>query len=280
MADARQVNGVQSLLVTSTFACRRNVGLADDEKVVIKQSMLNGSPDPHFLQRVAVVYIRGKEYRVSAPPEAKGNALDWIRHWAVRESATDFFQGESESEGAVRILVMKLVGEELRKHKALEPGRTGKHPDGDHCAAQICMTGHVRHCDGNTFNPEEYCSECGTRCIDTCLNCGEPIRGTLLYRPASDYQRPSFCHACGRAYPWLEERLRTARELLDHDDQLTEGDRKSLWPDLQYVMSNPKADLIPAKKKLIDIKLGKATGWVREAILDLTAKTIAEMTKG
>jgi hypothetical protein len=74
--------------------------------------------------------------------------------------------------------------------------------------------------------------------------------------------------------------LRTARELLNHDDKLTEDDRQSLWPDLQYVMSNPKADLAPAKRKLIDIKLGKATGWVREAILDLTAKTITEMSRG
>jgi hypothetical protein len=254
--------------------------LAADEKVVIKQVVLKGSPDPHFLQRVAVVYIEGKEYRVSAPPEAKGDALDWTKHWAVRESATDFFEGESESEGYVKILVKKLVEEELRKHKALEPGKTGTHPDGKHCAAQICMTGHVRQCDGDTFNSEEYCKECGSPCIDACPQCKEPIRGTLLYQPASDYQRPSFCHACGRAYPWLEERLKTARELLYHDDQLTEDDRQSLWPDLQYVMSNPKADLVPAKRKLIDIKLGKATQWVREAVLDLTAKTIAEMTKG
>jgi hypothetical protein len=254
--------------------------LAPDEKVVIKQAVLNGSSDPRFLQRVAVVYVEGKEYRVSAPPEAKGDALDWTGHWVVRESATDFFEGESESEGSVRILVKKLVEGELRKHKALEPGKTGKHPDGKHCAAQICMTGHVRQSDGDTFNSEEYCNECGASCIDACPHCKEPIRGTLLYQSAGDYQRPSFCHACGRAYPWLEERLKTARALLYHDDQLTEDDRQSLWPDLQYVMSNPKADLVPAKRKLIGIKLSKATQWVREAVLDLTAKTIAEMTKG
>lgn len=253
--------------------------MAADEKVVIKQAMLNGSRDPHSLQPVAVVYIRGKEYRVSAPGEANGDALDWIKHWAVRESATDF-QGESESQGAVRVLVIKLVEEELKKHKAVQPGRAGKHPDGKHCAAQICIRGHVRHCDGDTFNSEEYCNECGFPCIDACPHCKEPIRGVLLYRRATDYQRPSFCHACGRAYPWLEERLKTARELLDHDDQLTEDDRQSLWPDLQYVMSNPKSDLVPAKKKLIDTKLGKATAWVREAILDLTAKTMAEIAKG
>jgi hypothetical protein len=253
--------------------------LAADEKVVIKQVFLNGSVDPHFLQRVAVVYIEGKEYRVSAPPEAKGDALDWAKHWAVRESVTDFFEGESESEGAIKIRVKKLVEEELKKHKALEPGKSGKHPDGKHYAAQICMTGHVLHCDGNTFNSEEYCKACGSPCIDACPNCKESIRGKLLYRSV-DYQRPSFCHACGLAYPWLAERLRTARELLYHDDQLTEDDRQSLWPDLHYVMSNPKADLVPAKRKLIDIKLSKATQWVREAVLDLTAKTIAEISKG
>jgi hypothetical protein len=71
-----------------------------DEKVVIRESVLKGSPDPRLLQRVAVVYIRGKEYRVSAPPEAKGHALDWAKHWAVRESSSNFFEGESESEGA------------------------------------------------------------------------------------------------------------------------------------------------------------------------------------
>jgi len=250
-----------------------------EEKVVIKESVLKGSPDPRFLQKLAVVYIRGKEYRVLAPPEARGDALDWLKHWAVRESA-DFFQGESETEGAVRVLVIRLVQEELEKQKTDELSKTGMHPDGEHCAAQICRTGHVHHCDGSTFKAGEYCKECGAPCLDACPHCKEPIRGTVIYQPATDYQRPSFCHACGRPYPWLEERLRTARELLDHDDKLTEDDRQSLWPDLQYVMSNPKADLVPAKRKLIDFKLGKATDWVREAVLDLTAKTIAEMAKG
>jgi hypothetical protein len=250
-----------------------------DEIVVIKARVLHGSQHPQYLQPVAVVYIRGKAYRVSAPPEAKGDALDWVKHWSVRESATEFFQGESESEGAVRVLVIRLAQEELRKEKVLEPGNTGKHPDTEHCAAQICTAGHVRHCDGHTFKEGEYCKECGSSCIDACPHCGEPIHGTVIYQAASDYQRPSFCHACGRPYPWMEERLRTARELLDQDDKLTEDDRQSLWPDLQYVMSNPRADLVPAKRKLIDIKLGKATDWVREALLDLTAKTIAEMSK-
>jgi len=156
-----------------------------DEKVVIRESVLKGSPHPELLQRVAVVYIRGKEYRVSAPPEAKGDALDWVKHWAVRESA-DFFHGESETEGAARVLVIRLVQEELEKQKTDEPAETGRHPDGEHCAAQICRTGHVRHCDGDTFRAGEFCKECGTPCIDACPHCKEPIRGVRVYRSAAD----------------------------------------------------------------------------------------------
>ena len=78
----------------------------------------------------------------------------------------------------------------------------------------------------------------------------------------------------------MEDRLTTARELLRHDDHLTQEDREDLWNDLQYVMSDPKSDLAPAKKKLLGIKLGKASQYVREAILDLIAKTTAEYLKG
>lgn len=78
----------------------------------------------------------------------------------------------------------------------------------------------------------------------------------------------------------MEDLLRTARQLVEHDDMLSPEDREKLWDDLQYVMTDPKANLAPAKKKLIDIKLGKATAFVREAILDLIAKTTAEMFKG
>jgi hypothetical protein len=44
-------------------------------------------------------------------------------------------------------------------------------------------------------------------------------------------------------------------------------------------MSNPKSDLVPAKKKLIEISLGKATVTIREAVLDLLAKYFAEMSR-
>jgi hypothetical protein len=77
----------------------------------------------------------------------------------------------------------------------------------------------------------------------------------------------------------MEERLNTALDLLHHDDRLTEEDRNDLWEDLKYVMSDPKADLVPAKRKLIEIKLKGASEYVKVLILELMAKTMAEMIK-
>lgn len=247
-------------------------------KVVLKQTVLLGSNQPELLQRVATVYINGKEYRVSAPPEAKGDALDWLRHLTVRQLVG--LNSEVEIHDAASLIAIKVVKEELEKQKQGAIRSEGMHPDGLHCNAQICLNGHVQQCDGTPFDSKTHCTKCGAPCIYECTRCQELIRGVQTYRPANEYTRPQFCHGCGHPYPWMENLLGTAHELLEHDDKLSLEDRKNLWSDLQYVMSDPKADLVPAKKKLVDIKLGKATAYVREAILDLMAKTAAEVLKG
>ena len=105
-----------------------------------------------------------------------------------------------------------------------------------------------------------------------------PIRGYGPNSPVS-YKLPAFCHKCGYPYPWMEDRLNTARELLDHDDKLSLDEREELWDLLQYVMSDPKSDLVPAKKKLISIKLEKAAAATKEVVVDFLAKYLAEMSK-
>ncbi len=71
----------------------------------------------------------------------------------------------------------------------------------------------------------------------------------------------------------------TARKLLWHDDKLTEDDRKELWGLLQYVMSDPRSDVAPAKGKLIEITLGKALPATKEFFMDFMAKYLVELTK-
>ena len=77
----------------------------------------------------------------------------------------------------------------------------------------------------------------------------------------------------------MDDKLRTAHDLLFHDDQLTYEERKELWGLLSYVMSSPKADLAPAKSKLISIKIQKAAAPIKDFVTDLLAKYAAEMSK-
>ena len=247
-------------------------------KVALRNWHLTGSSSSNELQRVATVYIDGAEYRVSAPPEAKGDALEWVPHFTVRSLIDACAEGDVQD--AMRALALRVVKEELENRKQNAHSTEGMHPDGTHCAAQICRSGHVIHCDGMSFESKTHCTKCGAPCIDRCQRCSEPIRGVEKYQSVAAYPRPQFCHKCGAPYPWMEDILNTARQLLHHDDKLTQEDRISLWGDLQYVMSDPRGTHVPARKKLIEFNLKKATETVREAILDLMAKTAAEMTKG
>jgi hypothetical protein len=245
-------------------------------KVVVNQKVLHGSDRDELLQRVAAVYDGGLEHRVLAPPQAKGPALEWMEHLRVRKPAG--VNSEEDVENAYRIFILKAFEQEIRRQDRDANRAKGMNPDGEHCDAQICLKGHVLHCNGTPFSSGGYCTKCGARCIDECPECQEPIHGMNAYKGAL-YSLPQFCHKCGHPYPWMEERLRTVRELLNQDKKLSAEDRNSLLEDLQYVMSDPKAELVPAKEKLIEFKLENASKFVRELILDLAAKVIVESAK-
>lgn len=51
------------------------------------------------------------------------------------------------------------------------------------------------------------------------------------------------------------------------------------WGLLQYVMSDPKSDMVPAKKKLFEIGIANALPATREFLLDFLAKLAAEIVK-
>jgi len=242
-------------------------------KVVIESAILRGSQDDQCLQPVATVYLDGgNEFRVMAPLKATGDVLDWLEHLEVRQSSQDplSFGGDVIITNGRRHAIMHHVKTALERRKAeAEIWRDGTNPDGRYVAAQICLRGHVLNVDGTDFERGEHCPQCGAASIDACQDCNVPIRGGGVFESTSNYKLPNFCHKCGRPYPWMADRLQTARELLYHDDQLTLEDREKLWDVLQYVLSNPKSDLVPAKKKLIEISLAKAGAYTREFVLDL-----------
>lgn len=94
-------------------------------KVVIEERFLYGSNDPDLLQRVATVYINNKEYRVYSPPEARGDALEWLPHLTVRQLADA--NSEVEIRDAFSALALRALKEELapKKQAGLPPGLLG-----------------------------------------------------------------------------------------------------------------------------------------------------------
>lgn len=252
-------------------------------KVQIEDPVLRGLPHDWVLQRVASVYSDREGYHVYAPAAAKGAALDWVEHFLVRQ-ISESGEGENDVDEQCRARIVSQVKEQLEKLKLSADIWSLGNQNGRYYAAQICLRGHVHSSDGKAglssggLRPWEHCEECGNANITACPHCEAPIRGQGVYL-TSAYVRPSFCYTCARPYPWTQDRLQTARELLYHDDKLTEEDREKLWSLLKDVMSSPKDDLAPAKRKLIDINLGKAGQVTRDIITDLIAKTIAEIVR-
>jgi hypothetical protein len=247
-------------------------------KIQIANPVLRGHSQDWLLQRVASFYSNGEEYHVYAPARAKGDALDWVEHFVVRQ-LSESGQGENNVDGRSSKIIVQQVKEHLEKHKLSSDIWTLGNDNARFYSGQICQKGHVQSSDGkNPVAKGEHCQQCGSAVIVSCPHCAAPIRGQDLYLTL-EYKRPSFCYKCARPYPWQEDRLQVARELLYHDDKLTQDDRDKLWDLLKDVMSDPTDVLVPAKRKLIDFSLAKAGQVTKDVLTDLIAKTIAEIVK-
>ena len=59
------------------------------------------------------------------------------------------------------------------------------------------------------FN-SKFCDKCGAESITKCPSCNSDIKG-YYYSPGivslSEMAIPSFCHNCGKSYPWTETAL-------------------------------------------------------------------------
>lgn len=237
------------------------------EKRVLQASNYDGA------QRIALVYSGPQEYRVYAPSRASGDPVQWSDQLLVH-IPSGF--GELALREPQRSEIVSAVFAELEKSE-VEAARA--EADSLYCDAQICLQGDVQSSDGTPFDPKGHCPKCGSECIQECLNCHALIRGRMKHSSAN-YECPSFCHRCGKPYPWMEDKLRTAKDLLFQDDKLTYEDKKELWGLLQYVMSNPKAELAKGKSKLLAIKIQEAAEPIKEFVTDFLAKYAAEMSKG
>jgi hypothetical protein len=166
-------------------------------KIQIENPMLRGQSQDWILQRVASVYSNGEGYHIYAPARAKGDALEWVEQFAVRQ-LSESGQGENNVDDRTSKIIVQQVKEHLEKHRLNSDIWTWGNDNARFYPGQICQKGHVQSADGkNAVSKGEHCQQCGGAVIVSCPHCDAPVRGRDLYL-TSDYVRPSFCYKCAR----------------------------------------------------------------------------------
>ena len=129
--------------------------------------------------------------------------------------------------------------------------------------AQICREGHIVTTMAARYPQfrQDFCGKCGAPTTMTCENCGSAIRGYYhvsgVIGGSVDIDRPSFCHKCGRPYPWTEAALDAARAMADELDGLKPDEREALKSSLDdLVQDTVRTPVAVLRFKKLALKAG------------------------
>jgi hypothetical protein len=145
--------------------------------------------------------------------------------------------------------------------------------------AQVCLNGHPTNSSADTYPQfnQKFCDRCGAPTITACERCNVPIRGrynSLGSLDLTPYVPPSFCHNCGKPYPWTEAKLNAARELADELDQLTVSEKETLKSLGDIIRDTTRTQVAATRFKKLMVKAGaQAAGVFRDLIVDIASET-------
>jgi hypothetical protein len=147
--------------------------------------------------------------------------------------------------------------------------------------AQICMNGHVANSSAATMphHNQRHCEKCGAPTITSCEACGKPIRGYYWspgYIGVGGYDRPGFCHECGKPFPWTAKALAAAEELVGESESLSPEDKEQFSKNLPDVVRDTPSTSVAASriKKLLG-KMGAEGGsLVRDVLKDVVTAAV------
>lgn len=154
--------------------------------------------------------------------------------------------------------------------------------------AQVCLNGHVVT-PASQRSPERQqrrCVKCGEATITACPECKAEIRGYYYVPGVIDltggYSLPSFCHDCGKAYPWTSRRLEAAKAYAQELNALTPEERVQLAVSLdELVKDTPMAQVAAGRFKRLAAKAGKeASGFFRDILVDVFSETVKKAIWG
>jgi len=152
--------------------------------------------------------------------------------------------------------------------------------------AKICTNGHIitDSVQINSQINQKFCSECGGTLITKCPNCNANIRGKKHIRDVTSITNSrvfpltkpdQFCYNCGKPYPWLESKIKTAQELAHEIKNLSEEDINILTDSINdIVVDTPKSQLSASRFTNILSKTGKnVINAFRDLLIDVVSET-------
>lgn len=179
----------------------------------------------------------------------------------------------------------------LMRHRYAQNRREGGSDmsEGTYDVAQICLNGHVINSSARSSpqHNQEFCDKCGARTVTRCPNCDAPIRGDyesyeVVIIPGH-YSRPSYCHNCGKPYPWTDTKLKAARELSEELSSLTPQEKELLKRSLDdIVQDNPRTTLAAMWVKRLLGKAGKeeASNALKAILIDIVSEAVRKQIWG
>ncbi|MFC4797756.1 DUF2321 domain-containing protein [Neobacillus sp. GCM10023253] len=159
--------------------------------------------------------------------------------------------------------------------------------EGWYDTAQVCLNGHVFNSTSIKFPKpnQNFCGACGADIISKCAECGEEIRGKL-HTPGvtvvGRWNPPSYCHHCGKPFPWIAEKLNAAKELAELLDNLTPEEQEQLKMSLDdLIKDGPRTVVAQTRFKRILSKAGPeiATGF-KDILVDVVSETVKKAIWG
>ncbi|MFG5506158.1 DUF2321 domain-containing protein [Enterococcus faecalis] len=148
---------------------------------------------------------------------------------------------------------------------------------------KICLNGHQLCVTSNSpIDPNEFCPKCSASVISTCQSCNAPIEGwyendNIVYIGSRNAEKPAYCKKCATPYPWTEQILNNAIELIALDDNLSDDDKqliKTAIPDL--LVDTPKTQLAEAKFKKV---FPKVSTFVKDSMYNLLVDVLSDAAK-
>lgn len=157
---------------------------------------------------------------------------------------------------------------------------------GNYDVQQVCENGHqITGCYNiGEGERQEFCQKCGAPTIIACPICNKEIQGDKLgedwhggWNSIAGSVVPSYCHNCGKPYPWTENKIVTAIQIFAEFGDLSEEEKETIEQDITNIAKDiPQAELSAMRIKQIWGKYGKIA---YNVIMEFASKTAAEVLK-